>query len=87
MSEKKNEFEESLQQLSELVNSLDNDALSIERSLLLYEQGMQLVDQCQSYLNQSKARIEKVHKDKNNMIVSNTVTEEINSEVNLDSNA
>ena len=84
MSENSFQFEKSLQQLSDLVNSLDNDALSVEKSLHLYEQGMQLVSQCQNYLNQSKTRIEQIHKGKDKIIASNIVVEEIDGDVSVD---
>ena len=55
-------FEPSLQQLNDIVEKLDTGDLTVEQSLQLYEQGMTLVNTCQQYLNQSKARVELVHK-------------------------
>lgn len=84
MSDKSFQFEQSLQQLSELVNQLDNDALSVEKSLQLYEQGMQVVRQCENYLQQSKSRIEQVHKGKDKLIERHKVAEKTDTEIHLD---
>lgn len=50
-------FEEAIIQLETLVNSMENDALSLEASLKTFEQGVHLTQLCQHALSQAEQRI------------------------------
>lgn len=53
-------FEESLKQLEEIVNKMEQGQLSLEQSLGAFEQGVQLTRQCQSTLKQAEQRVSKL---------------------------
>jgi|TARA_R110001599_G_scaffold59056_5_gene163727 exodeoxyribonuclease VII small subunit len=53
-------FEESLKQLEEIVNKMEQGQLSLEQSLGAFEQGVQLTRQCQSTLKQAEQRVAKL---------------------------
>lgn len=50
-------FEEAIVQLETLVNSMENDTLSLEASLKAFEQGVHLTQLCQQALSQAEQRI------------------------------
>ena len=51
-------FEESLQRLEKIVADLENGDVSLEKSLSLFEEGMQLSGQCRKELEQAEGRVE-----------------------------
>ena len=53
-------FEESLKQLEEIVNKMEQGQLSLEQSLGAFEQGVKLTRQCQSTLKQAEQRVSKL---------------------------
>lgn len=61
MSEEKKNFEDALSRLEEIVESLDDESLSLEKTIELYEEGIQLSKQCTETLEEAELRIEKVH--------------------------
>jgi exodeoxyribonuclease VII small subunit len=61
MTKKKRSFEEALTRLKEIVGSLDDDSLSLEKSIELYEEGITLSKHCTKTLEEAELRIEKVH--------------------------
>lgn len=63
MSEKKQTFETSLQQLEKIVRTLEDGDLSLEESLKLFENGVRLSRECQERLNQAERRIEILMQD------------------------
>ncbi len=63
MSDKQN-FEQSLKALEELVERLESGDLSLEESLSCFEQGVALAARCQKQLQQAEARIEQLVRDK-----------------------
>lgn len=63
MSEKKQTFESSLQQLEKIVRTLEDGDLSLEESLKLFETGVKLSRECQERLNQAERRIEVLMQD------------------------
>ena len=54
------DFEESLKQLEDIVNKMEQGQLSLEQSLGAFEQGVQLTRQCQSTLKQAEQRVAKL---------------------------
>jgi exodeoxyribonuclease VII small subunit len=61
MSKEEHSFEEALTRLEEIVESLDDESLSLEKSIELYEEGILLSKQCTKTLEEAELRIEKVH--------------------------
>ena len=62
MTAKKSEppFEELYKKLEETVEKLEKGGLSLEQSIALYEEGMQLAKQCQGILDGAEQRITKL---------------------------
>ena len=56
-------FEKAMQRLEEIANNLDQDAVSLEKSLDQFEEGMQLAKICENHLNAAEGRVDKVMKD------------------------
>ncbi|GAB1401242.1 exodeoxyribonuclease VII small subunit [Elusimicrobiota bacterium] len=55
---KKNNFETSLKRLEQIVNEMENAELDIDKSMKLFEEGVSLVKECSSKLNEAKKKIE-----------------------------
>lgn len=51
-------FEEALQELQQIVSSLEAGQVSLEQSLARFERGVSLVSHCQSLLDQAHQRVE-----------------------------
>ena len=60
MSRNKKEIniEHSLQRLESIVSNMESGETSLEKSLALFEEGMNLVNQCQSQLKKAEQRVE-----------------------------
>jgi exodeoxyribonuclease VII small subunit len=56
-------FEASLEALEQIVRELERGDLPLEKSLELFEQGIQLSRECQERLNQAERRIEILLRD------------------------
>lgn len=56
-------FESSLEELERIVRELEQGELPLEKSLELFEQGVQLSRECQDRLNQAERRIEILMRD------------------------
>lgn len=50
-------FEENLAELSKIVESLEKGDLSLEKSVELYEKGMQISENCKKELDSAKLKI------------------------------
>lgn len=62
-------FEEALTRLEEIVEELEAENISLEESVKLYEEGIELSKTCTQTLEDAELRIEKVneqHTDNNN---------------------
>lgn len=59
MSEQLNElsFEEALKKLEEIVASLENDEIPLEKSMALYEEGMKLSKRCNRMLKNAEEKM------------------------------
>ena len=62
-------FEEALKRLEDVVNQLEDESISLEKSIDLYEEGIKLSKICTETLEEAELRIQKVadeHTDENN---------------------
>ena len=57
-NEKEINIELSLQRLESIVSNMESGETSLEKSLSLFEEGMELVNQCQSQLEKAEQRVE-----------------------------
>jgi exodeoxyribonuclease VII small subunit len=60
-------FEEALEKLEEIVEELNNDDITLEKSVELYEKGLELSKICSETLDQATLKIEQIdtsNKDK-----------------------
>lgn len=57
-----NTFEEKLERLDTIVQLLDSGELSIEEMMKIYEEGMNLAQECRSYLEKAEQKIEIIEK-------------------------
>lgn len=53
-------FEQALQRLEQVVRQLETGDLSLEESLGLFQEGVQLAQSCSQQLNKAEAKIEKL---------------------------
>ena len=63
-------FEESLEQLEQIVERLESGDLPLEESLKLFEQGIQLTRSCQTSLKQAEEKINVLTKQNNDWLPS-----------------
>ncbi len=54
-------FEEALKELESIVSKLEDDSITLEESVKLYEDGIKLSRFCSEILNQAELRIEQVN--------------------------
>lgn len=62
-------FEEALTRLEKIVEELEDDSISLEKSIELYEEGIELSKLCTETLEDAELRIQKVaeqHAEENN---------------------
>ena len=55
---KKNNFETSLKRLEQIVNEMENTELDIDKAMKLFEEGISLVKECSTKLNEAKKKVE-----------------------------
>ena len=53
-------FEEAMQELEKLVDSLDKGNVSLDEAIAAYDRGSQLKDHCQKKLNEAKMKVETI---------------------------
>jgi exodeoxyribonuclease VII small subunit len=58
---KTNSFEDSFTRLQEILESLESDNCTLEQTLKLYEEGLQLTKFCQDKLNKAELRIKEIN--------------------------
>ena len=58
-------YEQALQELEELVNSLETGENNLESTLLYYERGQSLASHCVSLLDKAELKVEDVLKGEN----------------------
>lgn len=62
MTKKKENFEESLKRLQEISELLESDAIGLEESMLLYEEGVTLSKKCSKQLEEAELKITELKK-------------------------
>ena len=62
MSKEKQSFEEMMQELESIVQKLDNETVSLEESLDLYQRGMKLSTACDSTLKDAEKKVTEARK-------------------------
>ena len=55
---KSTNFESSLKRLEDIVSEMENSQLDIDKAMKLFEEGISLVNQCSSKLDETKKKIE-----------------------------
>jgi exodeoxyribonuclease VII small subunit len=71
---KKRTFEDSLKRLEKIIDEMENSQLDIDKAMKLFEEGISLVKECSSKLNETKKRIE-ILVEKNGKIEKENFTE------------
>lgn len=76
MAEKKKTFEDNLARLEAIVKALEDEELTLERSLKLYEEGVKLAGKCSLELEQAERKIKLLKRDADGEIIEAPVSEE-----------
>ena len=58
-------FEEAMQELEKLVDSLDKGDVSLDEAIAAYDRGSQLKDYCQQKLHDAKMKVETIQASEN----------------------
>ena len=66
--ETKASFEQSLKRLEKIVESLEEGEISLDESLKMFEEGIQLSKACMDTLNKAETKIKQLTKDINGKI-------------------
>ncbi|HHW70062.1 MAG TPA: exodeoxyribonuclease VII small subunit [Clostridiales bacterium] len=61
-------FEEAISRLEEIVNMLESNTLSLEKSLELFQQGIALVNLCNTKLKEAEGTVEILLKDRDGQL-------------------
>lgn len=51
------DFEKSIKELEKIANSLENEQISLDKSITLFEKGVKLSKDCSEYLENAKQKI------------------------------
>jgi exodeoxyribonuclease VII small subunit len=78
---KKQDFEQSLARLEEVVRKLESPNLPLDQAMKLFEEGMQLSRDCQKQLEQAEARVEILLKKAGGEMVAEVFEPESEEEV------
>ena len=62
-------FEEAMNELENLVESLDKGDISIDQAIAAYDRGSQLKDHCQKKLSEAKMKVETIQSSDNSDVV------------------
>ena len=62
-SEKKIDFEESLKELENIVDKLEDENMNLEESVKSFERGVKLIQECQAELEKAELKIKKLLDD------------------------
>lgn len=57
MISKEFDFEKSIKELEQIANSLENEQISLEKSIELFEKGVKISKECSEYLETAKQKI------------------------------
>ena len=64
MAKRKLDFEELIERLSEIVNALESGNEGLEKTVLLYQEGNEIVDKCEKELENAKLKLTVISEDK-----------------------
>ena len=78
---KKQDFEQSLARLEEVVRKLESANLPLDQAMKLFEEGIQLSRDCQKQLEQAEARVEILLKKAGGEMVAEAFEPESEEEV------
>ena len=67
-------FEEAMNALENLVESLDKGDISLDQAIAAYDRGSQLKDHCQKKLNEAKMKVETIQSSDNSKIIPDKTT-------------
>lgn len=60
MSEKKNDFAKQIERLDVIVGKVSSDALPLDESLKLYEEGIQIIKELEEALQAAEQKVEEI---------------------------
>ena len=75
-------FENSLKRLEDIVSEMENSQLDIDKAMKLFEEGVSLVNQCSTKLDETKKKIEILVEKNGKKEKENFVEREENNEEN-----
>ena len=75
-------FENSLKRLEDIVSEMENSQLDIDKAMKLFEEGVSLVNQCSTKLDETKKKIEILIEKNGKKEKENFVEREENNEEN-----
>ena len=67
-------FEEAMNELENLVESLDKGDISLDQAIAAYDRGSQLKDHCQKKLSEAKMKVETIQSSDNSDVVPDKLT-------------
>ena len=67
-------FEEAMNELEKLVESLDKGDISLDQAISAYDRGSQLKDFCQKKLNEAKMKVETIQSSDNSDVIPDKLT-------------
>ena len=77
MKKEKQTFENALNELEKVVESMESSELELDKCLEEYEKGVKLADFCSKELDAAQRRIEKLKKNKNGEFETVELDEEV----------
>lgn len=66
MTKNEQTFEMKMTRLETIVKSLDEEEVSLEKSLELYQEGIKLSQECDNILKNAELKVEELNKDTDN---------------------
>ena len=67
-------FEEAMNELEKLVDSLDKGDISLDQAITAYDRGSKIKDHCQKKLNEAKMKVETIQSSDNTEIISDKLS-------------
>ena len=64
MAKRKINFEESIERLEKIVDILESGDEGLEKTILLYQEGNEIVDKCEKELENAKLKLTVISEDK-----------------------
>ena len=67
-------FEEAMNELESLVNTLDKGDISLDQAIAAYDRGAKLKDHCEKKLNEAKMKVETIQLSENKQSLPDKLT-------------